>query len=239
MVADATDARIVVVEIPVIRAAVDTAQIGDLLGIVGVEIAHRESILAVDYVVPIAQVLMLRKPGRVGQNDFCANCASGSACRRAPRACDGGAAGNVISAVCILLLEQCDGYRTDVRSGRVNLHASRLGHATIDSIRTKVRGQRLLEGSRVRAVPARENGKLKGNRRTLAARPFFCESSWKEPKKKSLSFLMGPPNTPPNWFWSSTCRLFCCTPFSTWVFSLRKNSLASRTVLRKNSNTSP
>ena len=72
VVTDAADAGVVVVTNPVIRAAIDTAEVGDRLGVVRIEVAHRERILAVDYVVSIAQVLMLRKSGGVGQNDFCA-----------------------------------------------------------------------------------------------------------------------------------------------------------------------
>src|ERR1700690_2968677 len=70
--------------------------------------------------------------------------------------------------------------------------------------------------------PAGIGAKVTPVEKPCEATPFFWAVSWKERKKKSLSFLIGPPNTPPNWFWSSPYRLFCGPPLSTWVFLLRK-----------------
>jgi hypothetical protein len=54
VVTDATNASIFVIANAVIRAAIDTAEIGDRLRVVRIKVAYRERILAVDQVVPIA-----------------------------------------------------------------------------------------------------------------------------------------------------------------------------------------
>src|SRR5215469_9681569 len=64
-----------------------------------------------------------------------------------------------------------------------------------------------------------------------AATPFTCRVPWYEPKKKSLSFWIGPPRENPNWF---------CLRFARgWPMRFRKKSLAFRTSLRRNSKIVP
>ena len=99
------------------------------------------------------------------------------------------AAGNVIGAVGIFLLEKRDGYGIDVRSVCGNLSPAVLGVPPSIPPRTEVLPQRRHECGGIRAIAARENGKFKGNRGPLGRQTVLLREFLERAEEEKLVLL--------------------------------------------------
>src|ERR1700730_4168860 len=94
----------------------------------------------------------------------------------------------------------------------------------------------LFAGQNCEPIVATERSLVNGGRITVdkeavGSTPLTCRVSWYEPKKNILSFFIGPPIVPPNWF--------CFRGGRGCLAAFRKKALALKMSLRTNSQASP